>query len=233
MSQLTYTPNGGDFVYLADMATRRLIGYVRVGPMEPRSHRPRLETQRDAIAAACDGRGWELVGIEEDARSGRTRRRPGLRRALAACRAGQAEGVIVASLDRLTYDLADLAELVSEAVRDGFAIVALSPEVDLDSDRGAAVGAVLAEAAGWTPRSIVRRAEVLARRVQDEAPVSRRAGRPSSTPHDVADRIRQMRERGLTLQAICDTLNREGIPTPRGGALWRPTSLRAILRTAD
>lgn len=233
MSQLTYTPNGGDFVYLADMATRRLIGYVRVGPMEPRSHRPRLETQRAAIAAACDGRGWELVGIEEDARSGRTRRRPGLRRALAACRAGQAEGVIVASLDRLTYDLADLAELVSEAVRDGFAIVALSPEVDLDSDRGAAVGAVLAEAAGWTPRSIVRRAEVLARRVQDEAPVSRRAGRPSSTPHDVADRIRQMRERGLTLQAICDTLNREGIPTPRGGALWRPTSLRAILRTAD
>lgn len=233
MRQLTYTPNGGDFVYLADMATRRLIGYVRVGPMEPRSHRPRLETQRAAIAAACDGRGWELVGIEEDARSGRTRRRPGLRRALAACRAGQAEGVIVASLDRLTYDLADLAELVSEAVRDGFAIVALSPEVDLDSDRGAAVGAVLAEAAGWTPRSIVRRAEVLARRVQDEAPVSRRAGRPSSTPHDVADRIRQMRERGLTLQAICDTLNREGIPTPRGGALWRPTSLRAILRTAD
>ena len=215
------------------MATRRLIGYVRVGPMEPRSERPRLETQRAAIAAACADRGWDLVGIEEDVRSGRTRRRPGLRQALAACRAGQADGVIVARLDRLTYDVADLAELVSEAVRNGFAIVALSPEVDLDSERGAAVGAVLAEAAAWTPRSLVRRAEVLARRVQDETPVSRRAGRPSSTPQDVADRIRQMRQQGLTLQAICDTLNREGIPTPRGGALWRPTSLRAILRTAD
>ena len=213
------------------MATRRLIGYVRVGPMEPRNERPRLETQRTAIVAACTEHGWDLVGIEEDVRSGRTRRRPGLRRALAACRAAEAEGVIVASLDRLTYDVADLAELVGEAVRDGFAIVALSPEVDLDSDRGAAVGAVLAEAAGWTPRSLVRRAEVLARRVQDETPVSRRAGRPSSTPQDIADRIRQMRQQGMTLQAICDTLNREGIPTPRGGALWRPTSLRAILRT--
>ena len=201
--------------------------------MEPRSERPGLETQRAAIAATCDERGWDLVGVEEDVRSGRTRRRPGLRQALAACRAGQAEGVIVASLDRLTYDVADLAELVGEAVRDGFAIVALSPEVDLDSDRGATVGAVLSEAAGWTPRSLVRRAEVLARRVQDETPVSRRAGRPSSTPQDIADRIRKMRGQGLTLQAICDTLNREGIPTPRGGALWRPTSLRAILRTGD
>ena len=213
------------------MAQRRLIGYVRVGPMEPRAQRPRLDTQRDEIASACADRGWRLVDVEEDVRSGRTRRRPGLRRALAACRAGQADGVIVAALDRLTYDVADLAELVSEAVRDGFAIVALNPEVDLESDRGAAVGAVLAEAAGWTPRSLVRRAEVLARRVQDEVPVARgRAGRPSSTPPDVAERIREMRGRGLTLQAICDTLNREGVPTPRGGALWRPTSLRAILR---
>jgi DNA invertase Pin-like site-specific DNA recombinase len=213
------------------MATRRLIGYVRVGPMESRAERPELDTQRSAITVACAERGWDVVGVEEDVRSGRTRRRPGLRRALAACRAGQADGVIVASLDRLTYDVANLAELVGEAVRDGFALVALSPEVDLDSDRGAAVGAVLAEAARWTPRSLVRRAEVLARRVQDETPVSRRAGRPSSTPQDVAERIRQMRQQGLTLQAICDTLNSEGVPTPRGGALWRPTSLRAILRT--
>ena len=199
--------------------------------MEPKNERPALDTQRDAIAAAAAARGWELVGVEEDVRSGRTRRRPGLRRALAACRAGQADGILVAHLDRLTYDVAHLASLVMEAVRDGFAIVALAPEVDLDSDRGAAVGAVLAEAAGWTPRSLVRRAEVLARRVHDEAPVPRRAGRPSSTPPELAERIRLMRDRGLTLQAICDTLNREGVPTPRGGALWRPTSLRAILRS--
>lgn len=199
--------------------------------MESRAERPELDTQRAAITAACAERGWEVVAVEEDVRSGRTRRRPGLRRALAACRAGQADGIIVASLDRLTYDVANLAELVGEAVRDSFALVALSPEIDLDSDRGAAVGAVLAEAARWTPRSLVRRAEVLARRVQDETPASRRAGRPSSTPQDVAERIRQMRTQGLTLQAICDTLNNEGVPTPRGGALWRPTSLRAILRT--
>jgi hypothetical protein len=33
----------------------------------------------------------------------------------------------------------------------------------------------------------------------------------------------------MTLQAIRDTLNAEQVPTPRGGRLWRPTSLRAVL----
>jgi DNA invertase Pin-like site-specific DNA recombinase len=55
-------------------------------------------------------------------------------------------------------------------------------------------------------------------------------GRPASI-QQLAKRIVSMRERGLTLQAICDTLNAERVPTPRGGALWRPTSLRAVLVT--
>ena len=37
----------------------------------------------------------------------------------------------------------------------------------------------------------------------------------------------------MTLQAICDLLNDEGIPTARGGRLWRPTSLRAVFALID
>ena len=33
--------------------------------------------------------------------------------------------------------------------------------------------------------------------------------------------------------AATDTLDAEGIPTPRGGQRWRPTSLRAILRADE
>ena len=40
-------------------------------------------------------------------------------------------------------------------------------------------------------------------------------------------RIKRMRERGMTLQAIADGLNREGVPTLRGGAMWRPSSVEA------
>jgi hypothetical protein len=38
-----------------------------------------------------------------------------------------------------------------------------------------------------------------------------------------------MRATGLTLQAIADELNEEGIPTARGGTEWRPSSVQAAL----
>jgi hypothetical protein len=35
-----------------------------------------------------------------------------------------------------------------------------------------------------------------------------------------------MRDDGMTLQAIADVLNAEGVPTLRGGAMWRPSSVQ-------
>lgn len=199
---------------------RRLIGYVRVAPRERPGERPSLDVQRRGLENAAARGGWTLARVEEDVRSGRNLRRPGLRAAVAACRAGEAQGIAVARLDRLTYSLADLAELVREAVEGGYTILSLQPEIDLMSDGGRAVGEVLAEAATWGARPIAQAGRALAGR----------PGRPSSTPPELAQRIRELRADGLTLQAICDTLNAEGVPTPRGGAEWRPTSLRAVLR---
>jgi hypothetical protein len=36
-----------------------------------------------------------------------------------------------------------------------------------------------------------------------------------------------MRTAGMTLQAIADVLNSEGVPTLRGGAKWRPSSVQS------
>ncbi len=199
---------------------RPLIEYLRVAPRERPDERPGLDAQRAAIARAARAKEWDIVDSREDVRSGRTLRRPGLRAALASCRAGEAEGIVVARLDRLTYSLTDLADLVREAMQGGFTIVSLAPEVDLAADGGRAVGEVLSEAATWQPRAIATAGRALAGR----------PGRPSSTPAPVAERIRELRAEGMTLQAICDTLNAESIPTPRGGAEWRPTSLRSVLR---
>jgi hypothetical protein len=35
-----------------------------------------------------------------------------------------------------------------------------------------------------------------------------------------------MRSSGMTLQAIADRLNAEGVPTLRGGKMWRPSSVQ-------
>jgi recombinase len=36
-----------------------------------------------------------------------------------------------------------------------------------------------------------------------------------------------MRAQGMTLQAIADQLNEEGVPTVRGGTKWRHSSVQA------
>jgi peptidoglycan hydrolase-like protein with peptidoglycan-binding domain len=46
---------------------------------------------------------------------------------------------------------------------------------------------------------------------------------------ELVERIVQMRAQGMTLQAIADRLNEEGVPTVRGGAEWRPSSVRSGL----
>jgi DNA invertase Pin-like site-specific DNA recombinase len=207
---------------------RRVIGYVRIGPRERRESRPGRRSQRDAIEAECARRGWELVRVEQDVRSGRTLRRHGLHRAFAACRDGEADAVVVARLDRLTYSAVDLARLVAEATEARVGLVAFDVGLDLSTHEGGRVAAVLAEAASWHESPLARARTVFTGRPDGELP--RRRGRPSSTPQELAERIRGLRAAGLTLQSICDLLNAEQVPTPRGGTHWRPSSLRAILK---
>ena len=204
------------------MASRRVVGYLRTAPRELPQDRPSLDQQRASIVAAVEERGWELIAVEQDQRSGRSMRRPGLQRALDACRDGSADAVVVARLDRLTYTAVDLAQLIAGAARDAQHIVALEEGLDTAAPDAGPMLAVFTEVAGWVPSALERATRPLARRPR---------GRPSSTPVEVAERIRSMRREGATLQAICDVLNDEGVPTPRGGQRWRPTSLRSILRT--
>jgi chromosome partitioning protein len=65
-------------------------------------------------------------------------------------------------------------------------------------------------------------------RVPDAVAIQSPSGR-SARP-DVSElklRIREMRESGMTLQAIANRLNEEKVPTLRGGARWRPSAVQA------
>ena len=53
-------------------------------------------------------------------------------------------------------------------------------------------------------------------------------GRPRSLSPRVRTRIRRMRGRGMTLEAIARKLNDEGVPTAQGGKRWYAATVRAI-----
>lgn len=50
---------------------------------------------------------------------------------------------------------------------------------------------------------------------------------------ELVEAIRDMRARGKSLQRICDHLNEGGVPTRRGGAMWRPSALQVVLGAID
>jgi DNA invertase Pin-like site-specific DNA recombinase len=206
----------------------QVIAYVRVSSEEQVDSRAGLEAQRSAIEAECSRRGWQIIEVVEDAGySAKDLKRPGVRAALEQLERKRADGLVVAKLDRLSRSMLDFTAVMAKAQKQGWALVALDCAVDTTTPAGEAMAHVLATFAQFERRLIGQRTrEALA--VKRKQGV--RLGRPASISPNVARRIRSMRSRGLTLQAICDKLNGEGIPTPRGGTRWRPTSLRAVLR---
>jgi DNA invertase Pin-like site-specific DNA recombinase len=205
----------------------RVVAYVRVSSEEQADSRAGLEAQRAAIRRECERRGWELVEVIEDAGySAKDLRRPGVRAALDELERGKGDALVVAKLDRLSRSMLDFTVLMAKAQKEGWALVALDCAVDTTTPAGEAMAHVLATFAQFERRLIGQRTrEALAVKRMEGVQLGRRP----SIPPRLARRIRSMRSRGVTLQGICDRLNAEGVPTPRGGLTWRPSSLRAVL----
>jgi DNA invertase Pin-like site-specific DNA recombinase len=206
----------------------RVAGYVRVSTDEQGHSGAGLEAQRAAITKEAERREWILEEVYEDAGySARDLKRPGVEAALAAVASGAADGLVVAKLDRLSRSMLDFTAIMARAAKEGWAVVALDCAVDTTTPAGEAMAHVLATFAQFERRLIGQRTrEALA--VKRAAGVQ--LGRPTTIDPCVAARIRDERQQGATLRAIAERLNADGVPTPRGGAAWRPSSLESVLR---
>ena len=208
-----------------------VVGYVRVSTQEQADSGAGLEAQRQAIRAECDRRGWNLVAIHEDAgASGKSlKHRPALAAAIEAVEAGEARGIIVSKLDRLSRSLLDFAGLIARAKEAGWNIVALDLGVDLSTPSGKFVANVMASAAEWER-------ELISQRTREGLAVKRaegvRLGRRPDIDPKLDQRVKTMRARGMTFQAIADKLNSDDVPTVRGGQ-WQPSTLLRVSRRAS
>ena len=229
-TDLLCTPNPR-MVYTREVklppATLRAVGYVRVSTDEQADSGLGLDAQRAAIEAETARRGWELHGVYTDTASGKTlSRRPGLEDALAKLDRGDADALVVAKLDRLSRSTKDFGTLMERAQRRGWAPVVLDLGVDTTTPAGELVASVMVSVAQWERRAIGQRTkEALAAKKAQGAIL----GRPRQLPAATRARIVGMRSNGLSLRAISDTLNSEGVPTAQGGALWHASTIRNIV----
>jgi DNA invertase Pin-like site-specific DNA recombinase len=202
----------------------RAVGYTTF-PDRRQTVSPEGRYQARRIASACEARGLVLHKLVGDVRSysGPDLERPALVHALRMLEAGEASCLIVTGLDRLSHSAANVGTLIDWVEDLGARLVI----IDIDLDTATEQGRIAA-------RALVR-VGALEREDNPEEelePVPHAPARPGGRPA-VADRpllqrrIATMRASGMTLQAIADTLNREGIPTLRGGAEWRPSSVQA------
>jgi DNA invertase Pin-like site-specific DNA recombinase len=206
------------------MAGEPVIGYVTVGS---EAQRQDADPAVHAIEAACEQGELELTEVVTDRESGRALERPGLTYALQEIAAGKASGLIVSDLRRLSRSMVDLGTLM-EWFRDaGAGLIALDLGVDTSTPNGREVAEKLIALGEWEHERIARRTRSGLTEVKASG---RKVGRPSLRDRpDLVERIIAMRKANMTLKAIADQLNAEGVPTLRGGAMWRPSSVQAAL----
>jgi DNA invertase Pin-like site-specific DNA recombinase len=203
-----------------------VVAYVRVSTAGQVESGAGLDAQRASIESECLRRGWTLAHtFEEGGASARSLDgRPSLAAALELLATGGAAALVVSKLDRLARSVADFANLARRAEAQGWAIVSCDLGIDMTTPTGGLLANVSASVAEWERKIIgVRTREAL----QARKAAGMRLGRPRVLDPSIAERIREERAFGATLQAIANRLNAEGITTPTGRS-WSPALVRKI-----
>jgi DNA invertase Pin-like site-specific DNA recombinase len=201
-------------------SARRAIGYVCV----PSASNGELREQSSAIEDECGERDLALTSIVHDVDVPGSDHRPALAWALEQLATQKAEILVVWRLRDLSSNVANLAPLLRWFDSERRTLIALDLGLDTSTEAGRLAAVAIVGVGGWEHERISERT-----RRGLEAARSRGGAQGRTAVADVPElqeRIAQMRDEGMTLQAIADALNAEGVPTLRGGAMWRPSSVQ-------
>ena len=130
--------------------------------------------------------------------------------------------MVVSELGRLSGSAADLGGILDRLDRSDGRLVAMDIGLDTGSGEGHVAARALASVGSWERDR--NRPGLAAAQAATAAPPAHTAVQDVPA---VKARIVAMRQEGMTLQAIADVLNSEGVPTLRGGAKWRPSSVQS------
>ena len=223
------------------MASKRLVGYVRVSTAKQGHSGLGIEAQKEALERFAATEGFQIlhmfVEVETGKGSDALDRRPQLAAALNEARRQRCY-VGVAKLDRLSRDVHFISGLMVHRVP--FVVAELGADVDPFILH---LFAALAqkERAMISSRTKAALAAAKARGVTLGSPELPKARKNAvTTIKALADQhaanvvpiIREIRRAGATsLHQIADALNARGITTPRGGQ-WYASSVRNVLARA-
>ena len=220
----------------------KAVAYTRVSTQEQADSGLSLEGQEKRIAAYCEAREWELVGVISDAGfSGGTLQRPGLQRVLELVKRGEVDVVCVLKLDRLTRSVKDLGTLLETFDKKQVAFSSVSDNFDTSCANGRLILNVLGSVAQWER-------EIISERTEDALAVKkaqhRRVGElpfgftlaedgdaltPNEKQLETVAQVAEWRRAGGSLNGIARQLNALGIATAKGST-WAAQTVKRVLR---
>ena len=205
------------------------LGYATPPAAEHGQH-DGFEEQARTIRQRCEELGLHLVDvILEGQVGGKALERPGMSALIERIAAGEAACVVVGSLGRLSHSVRELGAIVNWLEQNKVRLITVELSLDTESSGGRLTTRALASVASWEHDRLserTRKGLAAARASRDAVSDDPKPGDAAPGWPQVSRRIAAMRSSGMTLQAIADTLNAEGVPTPRGGAQWRPSSVQ-------
>ena len=220
---------------MAKRIKTKLIGYVRVSTDKQAETGISLKAQKAKLKQYASLYDIDLIRIEVDTGTGKNLARKGLMRALGAISNGEAEGLVVYKLDRLTRSVSDLSELIENHFIDS-ALLSVSEQIDTRSAGGRLVLNVLASVSQWEREAISERTSTALRYKKDQG--VHLGGIPygfklvdqhlekDKEEQGIIRRIKRLRKSGLSLRKVVDKLEESEITTRKG----TPFSLTQVAR---
>lgn len=218
----------------------KIVGYIRVSTEDQAERGVSLDAQAERIRAYAEFMRHELVEIVADRGvSAKTTNRPGLIRALSmVLENGQADGLVVYSVDRFVRSTVDLLGLVDRFAKAGKEFVSLREQIESTTPHGRFV-MTLFGALAQMERELTssRTKEALQQRKAEGKPLGtvpygyrKVMGRLAKNPHeqDVLDIIMGLHADERSPAKIAGVLSRMGIKT-RSGSEWMPASIYRII----
>jgi DNA invertase Pin-like site-specific DNA recombinase len=218
-----------------------LVAYLRVSTREQGRSALGIEAQRESITRFAAAEGFkavaEFVEIESGGGTDALDRRPQLRSALAeARRHGKQCPIAVAKLDRLSRDVAFVANLMAQRVP--FVCVELGVDADpfmlhLFAALAEKERAMISSRTKAALAAAKARGQILGNPHLTEARIAASASRTASAKTfaaTVAPVIREAQAAGArSLRQLAAALNARGVSTARGGT-WAATTVANVLK---
>jgi site-specific DNA recombinase len=232
----------------------KVIGYPRVSTEEQSEEGVSLAAQIARMKAYAKLYNLEIVDIVEDAGfSAKSLDRPGLQSILARLKRKEVDGILVAKLDRLSRNVGDWNELITNyfGEKPGKVLLSVADQIDTRTASGRMVLNMMMTIYQWER-------EIIAERTRESLRYKRSVGQKCGGPvpfgfmrgEDIPGKkgpvktlvecpeeqriltlMKELRASGMTLAAIASELTTRGIARREGGR-WNAQYVHVVLKRA-